>query len=467
MERHLPGKIRQTFKYDDIGRLIDQQTLTDYKVRHQRRYTWGVGNRLQQTDDSKFGKTCYNYDLVGHLQHATFGDRSQQWRKSDKTGSLFNTEDRQGIEYGKGNRLKKWHGWTFKYDDDGNLIEKYKGGGGWFSAKEECWQYKWDAFGMLKEVKRPDKQKVTFTYDALGRRLTKHFSRTTTHFLWSGNVPLHEWKETFEYNYNTGLYDLGTEHSPTTWIFEAGSFVPCGKITNGKHYSIITDHLGTPIEAYNQEGELIWEREQDLYGNSRQGFAKENFRCPFKYQGQYYDSEVELCYNRFRYYHPETGRYISEDPIGFLSGEPNFFAYVSDTNAWVDLLGLSYDKPIHHIASNKHKTYSSLFRFLFKRYGLGRFKNGRERKDVLNDPKNKVAVEGHKGPHGEDYHKEIYNRLEAAGARGEEKARKEGITEESKIIEQGAKEFIKELQKLSKECSTEGERLNKIITKKI
>ena len=67
---------------------------------------------------------------------------------------------------------------------------------------------------------------------------------------------------------------------------------------------------------------------------------KENFRCPFKYQGQDYDSEVELCYNRFRYYHPETGRYISEDPIGFLSGEPNFFAYVSDTNAWVDLLEL-------------------------------------------------------------------------------------------------------------------------------
>ena len=41
------------------------------------------------------------------------------------------------------------------------------------------------------------------------------------------------------------------------------SFVPGGKITNGKHYSIITDHLGTPIEAYNQEGALIWEREQD------------------------------------------------------------------------------------------------------------------------------------------------------------------------------------------------------------
>ena len=118
------------------------------------------------------------------------------------------------------------------------------------------------------------------------------------------------------------------------------SFVPCGKITNGKHYSIITDHLGTPIEAYNQEGELIWEREQDLYGNSRQGFTKENFRCPFKYQGQYYDPEIELCYNRFRYYHPETGRYISEDPIKLLGGF-NVFAYVSDTNAWLDVLGLN------------------------------------------------------------------------------------------------------------------------------
>ena len=47
---------------------------------------------------------------------------------------------------------------------------------------------------------------------------------------------------------------------------------------------------------------------------------------------------------RFRYYHPETGRYISEDPIGFLSGEPNFFAYVSDTNAWVDIFGVSYEE---------------------------------------------------------------------------------------------------------------------------
>jgi uncharacterized protein RhaS with RHS repeats len=34
------------------------------------------------------------------------------------------------------------------------------------------------------------------------------------------------------------------------------------------------------------------------------------------------------------------GSYLSQDPIGLASGEPNFYAYVHDTNSWVDVLGL-------------------------------------------------------------------------------------------------------------------------------
>nr|WP_089119466.1 RHS repeat-associated core domain-containing protein [Cellulophaga lytica] len=45
-----------------------------------------------------------------------------------------------------------------------------------------------------------------------------------------------------------------------------------------------------------------------------------------------------MCYNRFRYYSPDSGTYISQDPIGLNSGEPNFYAYVSDSNSWVDVL---------------------------------------------------------------------------------------------------------------------------------
>ncbi|CAM4076795.1 RHS repeat-associated core domain-containing protein [Flavobacterium branchiophilum] len=63
--------------------------------------------------------------------------------------------------------------------------------------------------------------------------------------------------------------------------------------------------------------------------------------CPFLYQGQTFDNEIELAYNRFRYYDVEDGRYISQDPIGLLSGEFGFYNYVEDTNYGIDIFGLA------------------------------------------------------------------------------------------------------------------------------
>ena len=66
----------------------------------------------------------------------------------------------------------------------------------------------------------------------------------------------------------------------------------------------------------------------------------EQIRIPFLFQGQYYDHEIELAYNRFRYYSPELGRYISEDPIRFESGTTSLHSYVDDSNGWFDAFGL-------------------------------------------------------------------------------------------------------------------------------
>ncbi|WP_158978799.1 RHS repeat-associated core domain-containing protein [Cellulophaga sp. L1A9] len=63
--------------------------------------------------------------------------------------------------------------------------------------------------------------------------------------------------------------------------------------------------------------------------------------CPFRYQGQYEDVETGLYYNRFRYYSPDEGVYISQDPIGLAGGMPNLYSYVHDSNAWVDPFGLA------------------------------------------------------------------------------------------------------------------------------
>ena len=123
-----------------------------------------------------------------------------------------------------------------------------------------------------------------------------------------------------------------------TWVFDENSFVPAAKLVGDKSYSILTDHLGTPYEAYDENGEKVWARELDLYGNA---IAGDSSFIPFLYQGQYYDEEIGLAYNRFRYYSPESGTYISQDPIRLAGNNPNFYGYTFDCNTEVDVLGLN------------------------------------------------------------------------------------------------------------------------------
>ena len=65
------------------------------------------------------------------------------------------------------------------------------------------------------------------------------------------------------------------------------------------------------------------------------------YDVPFLFQGEYYDRETGLAYNRFRYYSPQMGMYVSQDPIGLAGGILNLYGYVSDTNTWLDLFGFA------------------------------------------------------------------------------------------------------------------------------
>jgi RHS repeat-associated protein len=57
-------------------------------------------------------------------------------------------------------------------------------------------------------------------------------------------------------------------------------------------------------------------------------------------QGQYYDPEIDLCYNRYRYFDPQICSFISQDPLGLAAGE-NIYAYAPNVWGWVDPLGLA------------------------------------------------------------------------------------------------------------------------------
>ena len=124
-----------------------------------------------------------------------------------------------------------------------------------------------------------------------------------------------------------------------TWVYEEGSYVPVAKLQNGERYTIISDYMGRPVEAYNSYGNVVWQADYDIYGDLRNIKGIRDF-IPFRQLGQYEDDETRLYYNRFRYYDPRIGNYISQDPIRLAGNNPTLYGYVGDCNKWFDLFGL-------------------------------------------------------------------------------------------------------------------------------
>ncbi|NDL72051.1 RHS repeat-associated core domain-containing protein, partial [Vreelandella alkaliphila] len=127
--------------------------------------------------------------------------------------------------------------------------------------------------------------------------------------------------------------------------YEPGSFVPMLRIDQGngneeKHLSAyITDALGTPLQLLSPNGQPRWLAEPDDWAAVTNQRAVRGVTQPIRFQGQWHDEESGLYYNRHRYYDPEQGRYISQDPIG-LNGGTNLYGYVTNPTGMVDPLGL-------------------------------------------------------------------------------------------------------------------------------
>ena len=113
------------------------------------------------------------------------------------------------------------------------------------------------------------------------------------------------------------------------------------KIQGSERFSIVTDHLGTPLAMFNAAGEQSWAADLDIYGRILpKSVVGNRADCPFRYPGQYEDEETGLYYNRFRYYDAECGEYVSQDPIGLASEILNLYSYVNDPGIWIDQFGL-------------------------------------------------------------------------------------------------------------------------------
>ena len=104
------------------------------------------------------------------------------------------------------------------------------------------------------------------------------------------------------------------------------------------------DHLGTPQVLTDRDSGIVWNAEYRAWGMAKESIRTASgsveLRNPIRFQGQYHDPESGLHYNRYRYYDPEVGRFVSKDPIGYAGGL-NVHQYAPNPVEWVDPLGLS------------------------------------------------------------------------------------------------------------------------------
>ena len=237
-----------------------------------------------------------------------------------------------------GNRLKEYNGIEYTYDALGNLIYRQLPDG-----ENQYYQYDLENQLVRAEIKKPagNTEIWTYAYDPFGRRLSKErqdklaWTSTEpkrTHFVWDGTRLLQEYTYKGSYTY---IYTDQDSYEPLAQIFDNAK--------DGKQYIAYfhNDQIGIPREMTDIHGNLLWYGEYTAWGRLKKDErVYKNTHQPFRLQNQYYDEETGLHYNFFRYYEPDTGRFIIQDPIGLLGGY-NLYQFAPNVQAWIDVWGLS------------------------------------------------------------------------------------------------------------------------------
>jgi RHS repeat-associated protein len=322
----LKGVIERHYKYDPSGQLVQ------WLDRHRglTRYAYDSAGRITRSQIGllkDWGAIGVRADAPGNTTgHPMAANEQFHW---DAASNPLPSEAAVAAgDIVPGNRLLVWQDARYTYDEHGNLTERLQGKRG--SAAQTRTLFTWDAAHQLSsaEVTRgPDlaatTQTTTYAYDALGRRVAKSDAFGTTHFAWDGDCIALEQRGGIEIIY----------------LYHWESFVPLAQVHDGVLHHLHTDHLGTPLEASNDAGEVTWRLTYRAWGS----VVAEEVTCVqqrTRFQGQYFDAETGLHYNRFRYYDPSIGRFASQDIIGLVGGV-NLFAYPSNPIGWIDPLGLA------------------------------------------------------------------------------------------------------------------------------
>ena len=230
---------------------------------------------------------------------------------------------------------------SYAYDKAGNLTHRELADG-------EVQNYFYDLHDQLvkAEIFKKDctKETWTYTYDALGRRIGKRRLKNEEvsdgleeeiGFVWDGSHLLQEIQPDGRYTY---LYTDPDSYEP---LAQVRNWTTEGSESRQQTHYFHCDQIGIPREMTDKDGNLLW------FGNyTGWGRLKEETKVtdsayqPFRLQNQYADLETGLHYNFFRYYEPNVGRFVNQDPIGLWGGS-NFYQFALNMQRWIDVLGLT------------------------------------------------------------------------------------------------------------------------------
>ena len=305
-----PGTVYKSYEYSPVDEITSVTTAAD-------------------------GTTEFEYDVRRHVRKRRHGGAEETWGV-DAVGNYFETGPASlARSYLEGGRVAARGATEYRWDDRGYLIEKRRTGA---DGSVERSTYEWNGRNLLAAVALPDGRRVEFDYDAFARRIARRVVRPRStgerdvleakHYLWDGAALLHEIDvtDTAASLRLTYLFEDEMAVSPAAHR-EAGS--------DWVHY--VGDVNGAPDELVDAAGNLVGRVSRSTFGAASPvagSAATTAFRAP----GQLSDEEVGLHYNRYRYYDPEVGHYISPDPIG-PEGGTNLYTFGPNPIGWFDLLG--------------------------------------------------------------------------------------------------------------------------------
>jgi RHS repeat-associated protein len=332
--RLLPCGLRLEQTYNSLGKLIEQELGNGSNELLHRRYHYDAAGQLSSLDDARWGRVDYIYDPAEHLIQTLKSRGSNETFDYDGTGNISRarSEGQHVVDevrrYQRGDRLVVQGDTRFEYDAEGRLIKKIEQSS---TGQPRIWTYVWNALDRLKCVTDPDGTMWRYRYDAMARRIAKELV----------NGPL-EKKRIYLWDKERIVHEAdAVNHSLSAWIYGDARFAPLLTVQNGQSFSIVHDQLGTPREFISASGLVALSRTYTTWGKIDTQFVSPKYQvtCPIVFQGHWHDEETGLHYNKFRYYSPDCGCYISQDPLGILGGA-NFYAYGTNSINWLDPLGL-------------------------------------------------------------------------------------------------------------------------------